>query len=484
MERISGGMVEHLEKLSQQVPEMLNRPFQFSQKQDKIRWNELEELDIDELQKTTNLHTLERHLSSATYAKLQKEDLDRIGDPAVTKLFKLSQLSMEYMQFTQNTLENLIEGIDIKYRKSYQKCKSAETKVVDNQIEINKLRNEIEVKKGSIKAYQMHMKEKALRRKNRIALLKKERLRCPDCDIGFLTQKKLDWHFETIHTEDVEFMRRTAKEYNEKLQEEDMEEREDIKDLVIKAQEKIGNVMVRETNNLKNDMVESKRNREEELFVIKSQCENEIRKREEEKQIANELYEHNTQRLQETTNGIMTNFQSKLDEMYTRIEKQLEKDAREEKEREDNVRNKEQELYKTIEKRNNQITELRNSQDDIMSKLNINSKVDPNDTFSRLEELKNTIANPPENTKELYELEQKKNQEIELTLMEGEEYRTRQIAMNEQHIKDLKDYQHNLQKAKQEANERKPTQSQIQASEQKSIKLENTVSSKERYLIF
>jgi len=68
--------------------------------------------------------------------------------------------------------------------------------------------------------------------------------------------------------------------------------------------------------------------------------------------------------------------------------------------------------------------------------------------------------------------------------MEGEEYRTRQIAMNEQHIKDLKDYQHNLQKAKQEANERQPTQSQIQASEQKSIKLENTVSSKERYLIF
>jgi len=55
-----------------------------------------------------------------------------------------------------------------------------ENKVIDQQMEINKLRSEIEIKKGSIKAYSMHMKEKAIRRKNRIALLKRERLRCPD----------------------------------------------------------------------------------------------------------------------------------------------------------------------------------------------------------------------------------------------------------------------------------------------------------------
>lgn len=77
-----------------------------------------------------------------------------------------------------------------------------ENKVINQQMEINKIRGEIEIKKGAIKAYQMHVKEKATRRKNRIALLKRQRLRCPDCDIGFLSEQKLQLHIDTIHADD------------------------------------------------------------------------------------------------------------------------------------------------------------------------------------------------------------------------------------------------------------------------------------------
>jgi glycerophosphoryl diester phosphodiesterase len=115
-DRITSNMLSHLEQLKSDIPGLLNTPFQFSQKSDHIRWNELEELDIDQMQKRTDLHKMEKVLSYATYAKLRKEDLDRIGDPAMIKLFKLGQLTMEYMQFTQNTLENMIDGIDVKYR--------------------------------------------------------------------------------------------------------------------------------------------------------------------------------------------------------------------------------------------------------------------------------------------------------------------------------------------------------------------------------
>lgn len=77
-----------------------------------------------------------------------------------------------------------------------------ENKVINQQMEINKIRGEFEIKKGAIKAYQMHVKEKATRRKNRIALLKRQRLRCPDCDIGFLSEQKLQLHIDTIHADD------------------------------------------------------------------------------------------------------------------------------------------------------------------------------------------------------------------------------------------------------------------------------------------
>ena len=89
---------------------------------------------------------LEKVLSNATYSKLRKEDVDRIGDPAMIKLFKLSQLTMEYMQFSQGLMENLIEGIDVKYRHSYEKWRAMENKVLSQQLEVNRIRNEIEVK--------------------------------------------------------------------------------------------------------------------------------------------------------------------------------------------------------------------------------------------------------------------------------------------------------------------------------------------------
>ena len=145
-ENISENMIAHLTKLQEQMPEMLSKPFQFSQKEDHINWHQLEELDIGQMQKTPDLHLLEKVLSNATYSKLRKEDIDRIGDPAVIKLFKLSQLTMEYMQFNQGLMENLIEGIDVKYRHSFEKCRAMENKVLTQQLEINRIRNEMEVK--------------------------------------------------------------------------------------------------------------------------------------------------------------------------------------------------------------------------------------------------------------------------------------------------------------------------------------------------
>lgn len=114
-ENVSENMTKHLNKITEQIPGLLNRPFQFSQKLDSVNWKELEELDIDKVQNSTDLYALERLLSKYTYAKLNKQDIDKIADPNMIKLIKLSQLSMEYMQFTQNTMENMISGIDIKY---------------------------------------------------------------------------------------------------------------------------------------------------------------------------------------------------------------------------------------------------------------------------------------------------------------------------------------------------------------------------------
>ena len=50
-ENISENMIAHLTKLQEKIPDMLSKPFQFSQKEDHLNWHQLEELDIDHLQK-------------------------------------------------------------------------------------------------------------------------------------------------------------------------------------------------------------------------------------------------------------------------------------------------------------------------------------------------------------------------------------------------------------------------------------------------
>jgi len=50
-----------------------------------------------------------------TFAKLCSEDHSRLGDAHFVKLFRLSQLSMEYLIYTQNYLQLLSESINLKY---------------------------------------------------------------------------------------------------------------------------------------------------------------------------------------------------------------------------------------------------------------------------------------------------------------------------------------------------------------------------------
>ena len=47
-----------------------------------------------------DLRSLESLLQNITYAKVEREDVERFGDDYFVKLFRLSQLSIEYLIYT------------------------------------------------------------------------------------------------------------------------------------------------------------------------------------------------------------------------------------------------------------------------------------------------------------------------------------------------------------------------------------------------
>lgn len=76
--------------------------------------------DLDRVIKETDVGQIEQLLSNITFAELDFEDLQKLGDSHFAKLFRLSQLTIEYLLYTQTYLEALTKSLDEHYKKSRQ----------------------------------------------------------------------------------------------------------------------------------------------------------------------------------------------------------------------------------------------------------------------------------------------------------------------------------------------------------------------------
>lgn len=65
---------------------------------------EIEAGDLDKLQEL---------LQNIMYANLSQDDMDQFGDEYFIKLFRLCQMSMEYLVYIQNYLEALTKTLDM-----------------------------------------------------------------------------------------------------------------------------------------------------------------------------------------------------------------------------------------------------------------------------------------------------------------------------------------------------------------------------------
>ena len=73
--------------------------FAFQPKTENLNWDMMAEADIDRITTRTDVAYLEQLLQNISNARLEKADLHRIGDRNYIKLFKVGQLSLEYLLF-------------------------------------------------------------------------------------------------------------------------------------------------------------------------------------------------------------------------------------------------------------------------------------------------------------------------------------------------------------------------------------------------
>jgi len=57
-------------------------------------------VDLERVTKEIDLSTLESLLNNVTYANLDRDDFERLGDQHFIKLFRVSQLTIEFLLYT------------------------------------------------------------------------------------------------------------------------------------------------------------------------------------------------------------------------------------------------------------------------------------------------------------------------------------------------------------------------------------------------
>ena len=84
--------------------------FVFQPKKEAPNWPAIEKCDLKTIIKSNDIGKLEANLGNLVNAKLSLEDIKKIGCPNLIKLFKVGQLSLEYLLFTQQYSEATLQN--------------------------------------------------------------------------------------------------------------------------------------------------------------------------------------------------------------------------------------------------------------------------------------------------------------------------------------------------------------------------------------
>ena len=150
--------------------------------------------DVDRIAADVDIQELERLLGNITAASLRKDELSRYGDETFLKLFKLSQMSIDYLMYTQNYLEMLTQYLSMQYKNAHESTKGVREKILKYNNELSTLRHERDLKEQTLRtyAYLLQVPKEGDHSKA---------VKCPRCSKFFASADFLKKHYAKKHPE-------------------------------------------------------------------------------------------------------------------------------------------------------------------------------------------------------------------------------------------------------------------------------------------
>jgi hypothetical protein len=89
--------------------------FFFQQRRGNLDLRGISNIDLEKLVREVDVDSLQMHIENITFCNLREDDLRYLTDPQVIKLFKISQLMIEYLLYSQDLFISNLGSLSKKY---------------------------------------------------------------------------------------------------------------------------------------------------------------------------------------------------------------------------------------------------------------------------------------------------------------------------------------------------------------------------------
>nr|CAB3240406.1 zinc finger protein DZIP1L [Phallusia mammillata] len=166
--------------------------FHFRKRFGEIDWRKLSSIDVDRVARELDFVTLQENISVVTFCNIDAvSDLD----PLFSKLFKLSQYTIEYLLHSQEYLQSVVSDLEAKLGDAAKAHEELEHKLDEQNEEMVKLQQENKRRRKMIQQQQLLIESGAT-----------SYYQCPHCEKAFMNASFLQGHMQRRHPGSVNYI--------------------------------------------------------------------------------------------------------------------------------------------------------------------------------------------------------------------------------------------------------------------------------------
>uniref|UniRef100_A0A8C9R2N1 Cilium assembly protein DZIP1 n=1 Tax=Scleropages formosus TaxID=113540 RepID=A0A8C9R2N1_SCLFO len=180
--------------------EMMGAPsipvFKFRPRRESVDWRRISAIDVERVANELDVNTLQEHIMGITFCSVEHERCPHCQnpvDPVLLKLFRLAQLTVEYLLHSQDYLTLSLQGAEEKVQASAQEREQLQRQLQKQTDEIKGMKEELKQRKKIIASQQSMIN-------NDFIFF----FQCQHCDKAFLNSSFLQSHMQRRHPEEYD----------------------------------------------------------------------------------------------------------------------------------------------------------------------------------------------------------------------------------------------------------------------------------------